>query len=280
MFIERWSCLCTQRDLWKSMRQSLEGRMLTHKAIKAGYYWPGMSKNLSEVIKYYDKCQRFGQTITSPPEALSSISSPWPFTQWGINQVGPMLMGKGGCRFMVVAVNYFTKWAKMEALATIMTGNLRNFLWKFIICWYGIPHAFVTNNRKQFDCELFQKWCAKLYMNYFSSPGHPQANSQVEATNKTLMKTLKKKLDEKNGAWVEYLPKVLWSYRTTIWTPTGETPFSLAFKSEAVILIKVGSISFWVKHFSPEMNDEGICVSLNLLLEKRKDAQMTMAAYQ
>ena len=65
---------------------------------------------------------------------------------------------------MVVVVDYFTKWAEEEALATITTGNIRNFLWKSIICQYGIPHAFVTNNRKQFDCKLFQKWCAELHI--------------------------------------------------------------------------------------------------------------------
>ena len=118
--------------------------------------------------------------------------------QWGIDLVGPMPTGKGGCRFVAVAIDYFTKWAEAEALATITTGNKRNFLWKSIICRYGILHAFVTDNGKQFYCEPFQKWCTELHIhNYFSSPRHPQANGQVEATNKTLMKTLKKKLDDK-----------------------------------------------------------------------------------
>jgi hypothetical protein len=94
------------------------------------------------------------------------------------------------------------------------------------------------------------------------------------------MKTLKKKLEDKKGAWVDYLPEVLWSYRTIVRMPTGETPFSLAFKSEAVIPIEVGSISFRVKHYNPKTNDEGIRLSLDLLSERREDAQMTMAAYQ
>lgn len=186
------------------------GRMLAHKEIRVGYYWPEISNDSSEVVKHCDKCQRFSQTITSPPEVLSSMSSPWPFTQWGVDLVEPMLFGKGGCRFVVVAVDYFTKWAKVEALVTIMTGNIRNFLWKSVIYRYGMPHAFVTNNGKQFECEAFQKWCAKLHIqNYFSSPSHPQANGQVEATNKTLMMTLKKKLKDKKGDWMDCLAEVL-----------------------------------------------------------------------
>jgi transposase InsO family protein len=90
-------------------------------------------------------------------------------------------------------------------------------MWKSIVCRYEIPHAFVIDNGKQFNCEPFRKWCAKLYIrNYYSSPRHPLTNGLVEATNKTLMKTLMKKLEDKKGAWVEFLLEVLWSYRTTI----------------------------------------------------------------
>jgi hypothetical protein len=221
-----------------------------------------MNKDSSEVVKHYDKCQRFGQTITSLPEELSLVSSPWPSTQWGVNLVGLMLTRKGGCKFVVVVVDYFTKWAEVEALASITTWNIRNFLWKSIVCRYSIPHAFIINNEKQFDCEPFH------IQNYLSSLGHPQANNQVGAMNKTFMKTLKKKLEDKKGAWVDYLPEVLWSYRTTIQTPTGETPFSQAFGSEAVIPVEVGSVSFHVKHYNPDMNDEGIRLSLDMLSKR------------
>jgi transposase InsO family protein len=75
---------------------------------------------------------------------------------------------------------------------------------------FGIPHAFVTDNGTQFDCKQFQKWCSELRIwNDYSSVLNPKANGQVEATNKTLMRTLKKKLQKKKGAWVEYVPEVL-----------------------------------------------------------------------
>jgi hypothetical protein len=102
----------------------------------------------------------------------------------------------------------------------------------------------------------------------------------VEATNKTLLKTLKKKLGKKKGAWAEYVPEVLWAYRTTTRTPTGATPFSLAYGSEAVIPAEVGSPSFRVSHYNPRLNDEGIKLNLGLLQERRDEAQVTWAAYQ
>jgi transposase InsO family protein len=88
---------------------------------------------------------------------------------------------------MVVTVDYFTMWAEVKAMVNITAKGVEWFLWKNVICRYGISRAFITDNGKQFDCDSFQKWCAELHIrNYFSSPGHPQANGQVEATNMKL----------------------------------------------------------------------------------------------
>jgi len=183
-------------------------RMLAHKAMRAGYYWPTMNKDSVKLVRKCDKCQRFARVMKQPPEKLIPITSPWPFAKWGVDIVGPMPPGKGGRKFLLVAVDYFTKWAEAEALATITTANVVKFLWTSVICRFGIPHAFVTDNGKQFDCEPFQKWCAELHIrNYYSTPIYPPANGQVEATNKTLLRTLKKKLGRKKGAWAEYVPR-------------------------------------------------------------------------
>jgi transposase InsO family protein len=148
------------------------------------------------------------------------------------------------------------------------------------VCRYEISHAFVTDNGNQFDCKPFRKWCAKLHIRNYYSPGHPQANRLIEATNKTLMKTQKKKLKGRKRAWVEFLLEVLWSYRTTTRTPTRETPFALTYGIEVVIPVEVGSLSYQVKHYNPGLNEEGMRLHLDLLQEKRDEAQITMATYQ
>jgi hypothetical protein len=71
-------------------------RVLAHKAVRAGFYWPNMNKNSEEIVKNCDKCQRFANIIKQPPEELTAISSPWPFSQWGVDIVGPLPRGKGG----------------------------------------------------------------------------------------------------------------------------------------------------------------------------------------
>jgi len=257
------------------------GRMLAHKAVRAGYYWPTMNQESMEMVRRCDKCQKFTKLQTKPPAKLSSVSSPWPFSQWGVNIVGPMPIGKGNCRFLVVAVDYFTKWAEAGPLMTITTGAIKNFLWKAIICRFGIPYALITDNGTQFDCKPFQEWCDELKIrHFFSSVYHSQSNGQVEATNKTLVKILKKKLPKRKGGWVEYLPEVMWSYRTTISSATSETPYLLALRVEAVIPVEIGSPSFRIQHYNPGFNSTGLKLHLDLLEEKREDARVRTSAYQ
>jgi hypothetical protein len=256
-------------------------RMLAHKATRAGYYCPSMSKDAVRVMKHCDKCQRFSRVMNSHPEKFTTITSSWPFAKWGVDIVGPMPPGKGSRKFLVVAVDYFTKWAEAEAMAAITITNIICFLWRSVVCRFRIPHALVTDNGTQFDSQQFRKWCFELRIrNYYSSVLCPKENGQVKATNKTLMRTMKKKLQKKKGALVEYVPEVLWSYRTTVRTLTGETPYSPTYGTKAIIPTEVGYPSFKVAYYNPRLNDEGISLNLDLLQEKKDDAQVTWAAYQ
>ncbi|KAM1792092.1 hypothetical protein ACFX12_035986 [Malus domestica] len=72
--------------------------------------------------------------------------SPWPFGQWGLDLIGPMPAGKGNVRYAIVAVDYFTKWAEVEPLTTITEAKIEDFVWKNILCRFGIPNAIVTDN--------------------------------------------------------------------------------------------------------------------------------------
>ena len=178
------------------------------------------------------------------------VSSPWPFAQWGIDIVSPLPQGKGQVKFLLVATKYFTKWVEAKELATIIEAKIQNFMWKNIICRFGIPRTIISDNGQQFDSQSFRDFCSSLGIkNQFSSPGHPQANGQTEVTNRTLLKIIKAKLDDTKGAWPEELPSVLWAYRTIVRTPTRETPFKLIYGTEAVIPVEVGITSTKCKMF-------------------------------
>ena len=114
-------------------------------------------------------------------------------------------------------------------------------------------------------------FCAELGIkNYYSSPAHPQSNGQAEVTIRTLKAALKTKLKDLKGKWVEYLPEVLWAHKTTCKSTTQETPFALAFGTEAIAPVEVGLKSPRIKFASTEHNEEVLFLNLDLLEENHE----------
>ena len=149
-------------------------RSLVSKVIRTGYFWPTMQVDAVELVKKCDKCQRFGNVQRLPVKRLTTITSPWLFAQWGIDIVDPLPLGKGQVIFLLVAIDYFTKWVEVEALATITEAKIRSFVWKNIICRFGIPMTIISDNGWQFDKQGFKDFCSNLGIkNQFSSLGHP-----------------------------------------------------------------------------------------------------------
>ena len=138
----------------------------------------------------------------------------------------------------------------------------------------------MSDNGKQFDNPKFRDFCAELGIkNYYSSLAHPQSNGQVEVTIRTLKATLKTKLEDLKGKRVEYLPEELWAYRTTRKSATQETPFALAFSTEAVDPIEVGLKSPRIELENIEHNEEVLRLNLDLLEEKHEQVLKHMEDY-
>ena len=187
-----------------------------------------MPKDATELVRKCKTCQEHAQISHLPSEPLTSVTSTWPFQQWGLDVLGPLPIERGQCKFIIVAVDYFTKWAEAEPLATISEQKVRNCVWRSIICRFEIPRSLVSDNGKQIDNSKFRDFCAELGIkNYYSSSAHPQSNGQAEVPIRTLKTALKTKLEDLKGKWVEYLPEVLWAYRTTCKSATQETLFAL-----------------------------------------------------
>ena len=121
---------------------------------------------------------------------------------------------------------------------------------------------------------------ARYIRNSYSTPRYPQSNGQAEATNKTLITTLKKRLEQAKGKWVEELPDVLWAYRTTPGPLTGNTPFALAYEMDAVIPTEIGLPT--IRTDAAKQNDANTELGKNLdwADEVRERAAIRMANYQ
>ena len=113
-----------------------------------------------------------------------------------------------------------------------------------------------------------------------SSVCHPQTNDKVESSNKNILESLKKRLDDAKGLWVEELPNTLWAIWIIAHSGTTDTPFNLAFGSDAVISVEIGINSLPVIYFDSEQNKANLLANLDLLEEIKEEASVKAAAKQ
>ena len=185
-------------------------RSFIHKVVRAGYYWPTVKADAKDYVKVCDQCQRFSNVPRQPLEYLTPMMAPWPFAQWGLDILGPFPVGIRHMKFLVVGIDYFTKWVEAEPLANITQQNVKNFVWKNIVCRFGVPKVLLSDNGRQFDNTLFRDFCAHFgIQNHYSSPAHPQANGQAEVANRSLLKLIKTQLEGVKKVWSDELPSVL-----------------------------------------------------------------------
>ena len=227
-----------------------------------------MQKEAQEYVRKCDQCQRFAPNIHQPGGILNPLSSPWPFAQWGLDIVGPFPKTLGNKKYLLVSTDYFTKWVEAEHLANIRDVDVKKFVWRNIVTRFGTPHTLISDNGLQFDSKAFRQYCSDLGIKnrYFTS-AYPQGNGQAETVKKVIVNGLKKRLDDAKGKWVEELPYVLWTYRTTPRRSTGGTPFSMTYGAEAVIPLETGFPTLRTSTFSSDSNDGMLEKSLDLIEE-------------
>ncbi|GKV02679.1 hypothetical protein SLEP1_g15077 [Rubroshorea leprosula] len=110
-----------------------------------------------------------------------------------------------------------------------------------VIYRYGIPNQVIADNGPQFNCNSFKDFCSNYGIKLvFTSVYHPEANGMVESVNKAILEGIKPRLDQLKTKWLDELNNVLWAYRATSRTATGESPYHLAFGTETVITVEIG----------------------------------------
>ncbi|XP_025619006.1 uncharacterized protein [Arachis hypogaea] len=150
------------------------GKTLAQKVIRAGYFWLTIIRDSIQLVKNCDKCQRHANIHQVAPHQLSTISAEWPFGTWGIDLVGPLPTAPGQLRYLIVAINYYTKWIEAEPLASITATQCRKFLWRQIITRFGIPEIVISEYRTQFADKMFREFLEGLHISHrFSSVKHP-----------------------------------------------------------------------------------------------------------
>jgi len=103
-------------------------RSMAVRVLRAGYYWPTIRQDAQAFTSKCRKFQQYGPVFNTPQEELHQMGVPWPFSRWGVDILGPFPLAKGQVKFLIVGIDYFTKWIEAELVATITTRQVQNFL--------------------------------------------------------------------------------------------------------------------------------------------------------
>ena len=200
----------------------------TYHKITRNYYWPQMWKDIEQYIKSCSICQRKGRM--SKNNKMTPIKVGAPFEKIGIDLVGPLAIITNGNRYIVVAIDYMTKWAKARAIPDASAKSILPFLTEDIITRHGFPKELISNRGTTFVNQLVQEFNENAQIKHrLSTPYHPQTNGLVERLNRTLCIALAKYVQLYQEDWDKYLPMVLYAYRTMRQNTTQFEPFYLTY---------------------------------------------------
>jgi transposase InsO family protein len=150
--------------------------------------------------------------------------------------LGPLPPAQGNLKYVVVAVEYFSKWIEAKPLATITSATVQKFFWQNIVCRFGVPKAITVDNGTQIDAKTFKAFCDQIGTKiHFASVRHPESNGLVERTNGIIITGIIKSIfNQPRGKWPDELIKVVWNHNTVVSRSTGFTLFKLLFGDEAI----------------------------------------------
>ncbi|GBC54380.2 uncharacterized protein LOC115178352 [Rhizophagus irregularis DAOM 181602=DAOM 197198] len=207
------------------------GMNATYEKMRERYYWKNMRKDIEEYIRTCWNCQVRGKP--SGKSELHPIKIGEPFEVIGIDIVGPLNKTGKGNKYIVVAIDYFTKWAEARALKEATANEVTKFLWEDIICRHGCPRKIISDRGTHFNNKLMEKLTERCGINHrLSTPYHPEINGLVERFNRTLCESLARL---RGQDWDRNVSSVLFAYRTKKHKSSNMQPFYVTYSREAKI---------------------------------------------
>jgi hypothetical protein len=168
-----------------------------------------------------------------------------------------------GHQYILAITDYFTKWVEAIPMKTVTSNDVINFIKEHVIHRFGIPQTITTDGGSVFISEEFKKFAADMGIKLIrSSPHYAQANGQAEASNQSLIKLIKRKIDEHPRRWHRVLLEALWAHRISCHGATKTSPYHLVYGQEAVLPWEIMASSRCVE-FQNDLTVEGYAALMN-----------------
>ncbi|MCO5605821.1 hypothetical protein L7F22_060005 [Adiantum nelumboides] len=196
------------------------------KILLSGYVWPSLHIDVQHWCKSCHNCQVNGNKhLLHGPRQL--VLANGPFEKWGIDAMGPLPRTKNGKLYILVAIDYMTRWVEAQSVTRVNEKTVSRFVYTHICCRFGTPLEIVSDNGLGFRKGLLTEVSEELHiLHRHSTPYYPQSNGLVEKANGIIAGIIRKMVKNKTKLWDDFLDGALWAYRTTYKEATSSHHFT------------------------------------------------------
>ncbi|CAF4231076.1 unnamed protein product [Rotaria sp. Silwood2] len=205
------------------------GQQKTLFRLTSRVYWESMRKDIFKYVAACRQCQQFkyNNAPTASPMQMHLVNEPWHTI--GIDIMGPLPTTARQKRFLLVVVDYFTRWIELFPLKSTTSTDMANILMNEVFSRYGLPQHIVSDNGPQFVSNLFKNFCDTLGIKQnLTANYHPQSN-MTERVNRTLKPLIAIYAQQQHNSWDDEIQTLAFAIRTAVNETTGETPAFMMF---------------------------------------------------
>ncbi|RXN05567.1 Retrovirus-related Pol poly from transposon [Labeo rohita] len=209
------------------------GNAKTVRRLRQRFYWPGCRQDAELHVHCCDVCTAQKGPSRRSHAPLQQYLVGAPMERIGVDILGPFPITEAGNRFVLVAMDYFTKWPEAYAVPDQSASTSAQRLVDEMFTRFGVPDELHSDQGRNFESRLFSEVCQRLGVKKTrTTPLHPQSDGLVERFNRTLATQLAILTSQHQRDWDQHLPLVLWAYRTAVQESSQCTPAALMFGRE------------------------------------------------